>query len=402
MSPHTSLQRIIRCEVCGNTDLIPVLDLGEQPLCDDLLAIGTTNRCETYPVELVGCAHCITVHQKYQVAKTTLFTESYHYRAALTKDVLDGMSELTDIAVREAGGDIAGKVVLDIGCNDGSLLVKMKSKGAFTVGIEPTGAARDAEKKVDAVIGGYFDAGTVADYLARFPKPDFITFTNVFAHISDLDAVLADLRTLMAPHTRLIIENHYLGAVIERSQFDTFYHEHPRTYSQRSFEVIAERLGLVVTSVDYPKRYNGNIRVVMAPEGSSVRPKTDEGFYLTAFGRMAQQIETGKARFLHKIRPYLEAYGPLPAKAFPGRAAIVVTSFGIDESMISAAYERSQSPKIGHRIPGTNIPILDEAELFAGTDAPAIVNLAWHISGEITAYLRAEGFTGEIIDVYEP
>ena len=40
----------------------------------------------------------------------------------------------------------------------------------------------------------------------------------------------------------LIIENHYLGTVIKTNQFDTFYHEHPRTYSKKSFEIIAKKL----------------------------------------------------------------------------------------------------------------------------------------------------------------
>ena len=39
----------------------------------------------------------------------------------------------------------------------------------------------------------------------------------------------------------LVIENHYLGAVLATNQFDTFYHEHPRTYSLTSFVHIARQ-----------------------------------------------------------------------------------------------------------------------------------------------------------------
>jgi hypothetical protein len=58
-----------------------------------------------------------------------------------------------------------------------------------------------------------------------------------------------------------VIENHYLGSIVEKTQFDTFYHEHPRTYSLNSFSHIAKRLGLELSWVDFPHRYNGNIRV---------------------------------------------------------------------------------------------------------------------------------------------
>ena len=59
----------------------------------------------------------------------------------------------------------------------------------------------------------------------------------------------------------IIIENHYLGEVIKKTQFDTFYHEHPRTYSLSSFMKIADNLKMNITKFEFPKRYGGNIRV---------------------------------------------------------------------------------------------------------------------------------------------
>ena len=61
----------------------------------------------------------------------------------------------------------------------------------------------------------------------------------------------------------IVIENHYLGSVLEKNQFDTFYHEHPRTYSLQSFNYISKLLGLSITKVKFPKRYGGNIRIFL-------------------------------------------------------------------------------------------------------------------------------------------
>ena len=47
-----------------------------------------------------------------------------------------------------------------------------------------------------------------------------ITFTNVFAHIEDLNGLLNSVKTLMSKDTLLVIENHYLGGVLEKNQFD--------------------------------------------------------------------------------------------------------------------------------------------------------------------------------------
>lgn len=391
---------IERCEVCGNTELEQLLDLGHQPMCDDLVRIGDDRTPKLYPIVLLGCRECVTVHQKYQIKRETLFPGTYHYRAAMTKDVLNGMSELVSLASTLVG-DLAGKVVLDIGCNDGSLLGKFRQAGATTIGIEPTGAAKDAEARVDHVINDYFGPESVETYLKHYERPDIVTFTNVFAHIDDLDQLLASLTAVCKETTTVIIENHYLGSVLEKHQFDTFYHEHPRTYSLRSFAVIAERLNMEIGHVDFPSRYNGNIRVAMSPSFVPVESPRDETRFISEFAALEPYVNEVRASTMARIRELAAAHGPLPAKAFPGRAAVIISYYGLDETLISATYEQPGSPKIGHYIPGTRIPILDERELFQATPAPVcIVNFAWHISREIETHLRNAGFQGEILDVF--
>lgn len=395
----SGVNSISTCEVCDASDLYPVLDLGSQPLCDDLVPIGNSAQPTRYPIELLCCTRCMTVHQKYQVERSVLFPPSYHYRAAMTEDVLAGMRELVELSTR-IHGDLTDAVVLDIGSNDGSLLGIFKNAGARTIGIEPTGAAADASARVDHIINKFFDAGSVQEYLSAFPKPDIITFTNVFAHIEDLGAVIANLRSLIKTGTTLIVENHYLGSVLKRFQFDTFYHEHPRTYSYRSFEYIAKKLDMNICHVDFPPRYNGNIRVALSKTSLASPPQVDETGFMEAFPKLVSHIVEVKTRTIAQLEELAAAHGPLPAKAFPGRASVILNYYGVDEALIAAAYERSGSPKVGCYIPGTRIPILDEREFFAKPDAPIIVNLAWHIRDEIHRYMRKNGYAGNILEIF--
>ncbi|HYG27098.1 MAG TPA: class I SAM-dependent methyltransferase [Caulobacteraceae bacterium] len=395
------MRMITECEVCDGTELISFLDLGAQPMCDDLVPIGSPQRPAAYPLRLGACPRCLTVHQEVQVEKQLLFPPTYHYRAAMTQDVLDGMAELVATVEGLVGG-LPGKQVLDIGCNDGSLLAIFKSKGARTFGIEPTGAAEDAKMRVDQVLNQFFDAEAVEAYLAGNPKPDVITFTNVFAHIEDLQGVIANLKRLMKPDTKLVIENHYLGAVIERNQFDTFYHEHPRTYSYRSFEHIAGKLGRSITHVEFPPRYNGNIRIVISEGEAAPRASVNEEGYLEALRAMPELVDKARAEIRGRLQALAAQHGPLPGKAFPGRAAILTNAFGLDADIIDATYERSASPKIGHYVPGSSIEIRDEAEFFASRlQAPVLVNFAWHIHGEIERYMRGKGYAGEIVPLFQ-
>lgn len=388
------MKDISKCEVCGASDLESVLDLGLHPLCDDLVPFGSDRKCKEYPIEILFCANCNTAHQRYPVPKRALFTKEYHYRARMTGSVLVGMADLVESCEHRIG-NLAGKCVLDIGCNDGSLLNFFADKGCTTIGIEPTGAASDSRHRT---INAFFELETAKQVLEEVGTPDIITFTNVFAHIEDLQELLANLKLLIGKNTLVVIENHYLGDILKRGQFDSFYHEHPRTYSLKSFEFIAGSLGMNILGAEFVSRYGGNIRVFLG-HGASEKSEVDESRFGIAIQAMQADLRQWKDLTRRMIDDYVAENGKLRAKAFPGRAAILVKLLGLSEEQISAVYEIKGSMKVGHFVPGTRIPILPEADLFRLDKTKPILNLAWHIPLEVRANLESHGYVGKVIDV---
>ncbi len=400
-----SFTEIHQCEVCGNADLRAALNLGKHPLCDDLVPVDDARVCREYPIEILFCETCRTAHQRFQVPKEDLFPNTYHYRSRFTADVLNGMRQLVESCVARHGS-LAGKRVLDVGCNDGSLLDFFGEAGATTFGIEPTGAASEAAQKGHVTLQEFLTPAVAARLAEEHGKPDFIVFTNVFAHIENLREVVESLQRLMSETTVLVIENHYLGGVVASSQFDTFYHEHPRTYSCTSFLHIAKLLRTKLIDVAFPSRYGGNIRVVLSKQGELADPALlDEVMERERqFGDQLQAMQGDIARWRQskkqEIVTHVSKHGRLHAKAFPGRAAILIKMLELDSTHIAGVYEKPGSMKIGHYLPGTRIPILSDDDLQALTEQPPVLlNLAWHISREIRGYLSKQGFRGEVIDI---
>lgn len=393
---------ITGCEVCGARELSPVLDLGRHPMCDDLIPVGSSQQCEVFPIDILYCDRCRTAHQRFQVPKVTLFPTTYHYRSRFTADVLSGMDDLV-ASVEARVGSLGECTVLDVGCNDGSLLDKFAARGATTVGVEPTGAYADALGRGHTIFNDFFSEDSARKITEQHRQIDVITFTNVFAHIEDLPALLRALEEVMGEDTLLVVENHYLGAVLATNQFDTFYHEHPRTYSLTSFVQIAGSLGRAVAGVEFPSRYGGNIRVTIGKDGSS--PLLDdtlerEAGFADEFAAMRTFVARWRDEKRTEIRGLVNEGGPLVAKAFPGRAAILVALLDLSESEIECVYEKPGSLKVGHYVPGTRIPIRSDEELFGRfDDLETIVNLAWHIPAEIESYLRKAGFQGRIVQI---
>ena len=396
------------CEVCHSDDVVTVLDLGNHPLCDDLLKIGAKEKCEEFHIEIALCNNCLTAHQLHPVPKRKLFPSSYHYRSSMTQDVLNGMQGLV-LRTKERFGNLAGKKVVDIGCNDGSLLKFFKNEGAEVFGVEPTGAANDAIANGIRTLNDFFDLEAADNIVEEIGHPDFITFTNVFAHIEDMDGLIKAVKVLMGKNTRLIVENHYLGAVLDRFQFDTFYHEHPRTYSAHSFVEIAKRLDMNVEAIEFPARYGGNIRVFIGPQSpifddvEALKNALDrERDFLPKFEEMRRVINKwleNRDELLSKVR---SEDGKIFCKAFPGRAAILVKLLGLSSEDINAVFEKPNSMKVGNYLPGTSIPILSEDEMAVLAPPPRkILNLAWHISEEIKTYMKSFNPGYECMDIFD-
>ncbi len=64
--------------------------------------------------------------------------------------------------------------------------------------------------------------------------------------------------------------------------------------------------------------------------------------------------------------------------------------------IIDAVYEIPGSQKIGKRMPGTLIPVVDESSM--AKDQPDVLFLfSWHLADEIMKVFRGKGFKGDFL-----
>ncbi len=391
------------CEVCKSKLSGTILSLGNQPLCDDLKKIGNNSKNKKYKIELKLCKKCLTINQLHKVNQKILFPKKYNYRAALTKDVQIGMEKL----VSKINPLIKRKrrTILDIGCNDGSLLNFFKKKKFVTYGIEPTNAYKDCSKK-HKIYNEYFNKKSIKKILKQEKFIDVVTFTNVFAHIVNFDELIRNLKILVPKVNYLIIENHYMGSVFKTNQFDTFYQEHPRTYSATSFIFISKILGMKIEKIEFPKRYGGNIRVYMS---NNIKGKFDlkkilkkEKLFKKEFMGLKNKINIWKKNKNFEINNLIKKGYKIYGKAFPGRASILVNLLKLNSNKLKYIFEQNNSPKNFHYVPGTKIQIIPDYRIKKILKRNSIiVNFSWHISHEIKKYLYKLKIQNKIIDIIE-
>jgi hypothetical protein len=388
------------CQICNKKTYF-VFSLGNQPLCDDLKKIGKKSKNKLFPINIFFCKKCKTAYNEVQIKPKILFPKSYHYRSGLTLDVKNGMKDLVE-NLENKYGNLKKKKILDIGSNDGTLLDIFKKKNALTIGVEPTEAYKNCKHKI---YNSFFNKQIANKIKQEYKNIDFIIFTNVFAHINDLKKLLTNLKILISQNTKIVIENHYLGSVIKKKQFDTFYHEHPRTYSLSSFLKISKLIDLKIEHTSFPKRYGGNIRVFMGNQSSKKIDKlnrkiliSENSFYIDLLN-FNKFIQSWKKRTLTKIQFLKKKKIDIVGKAFPGRASILITLLNLNKKIINAIYEKPNSPKIGFYVPNSNIPIISDEKLKDINKKTIIINFAWHIKKEIFNYLKKKNIKNKLINI---
>ena len=393
----------MNCEICNTKITKNLINLGYQPIPDNLSKNARLSiKKRKFKTKVDYCYKCITAFQTKVVKKKDLYTRNYGYRARNTKDVVNGLKNLSIDIKKNINKNNSSKI-LDIGCNDGTLLNFFYEKKFITYGIEPTDANKDC-KKNHKIIKGFFDENIAKKFLKKYGKPDVIIFTNVFAHIEKLKKVLNSLKILIGKDTLVVIENHYLISVIKRFQFDTFYHEHLRTYSLNSFFNLGKILKMNIIKATFPKRYGGNIRIFYRrniSENKNIKEKiiNERKIFNTLKNIFRKNLNKWKDKKKKYIKTLNKKYGPIFAKSYPARACVIINYLGLDNKNIFNIYEQDFSKKLNKYVPGTNIKIIADKYFDKNKMHIPIINFSWHISKEIKGYIRKKKIKNKIIDI---
>lgn len=392
-----------RCQISGSDNLKSVMFLGFLPPVNQMRPMDERPAEQpAYPAELLYCPESYLVQLGLIVDKNVLFAPDYPYTSGTTKILRDNFAELYQEATNliDLGAD---DLVIDIGSNDGTLLSNFNDKHAV-LGIEPTNMAQLANERGIRSKQAFMGTDTAQAVANEFGKAKIVTAANVFAHMENLDDIMAGILTMLADDGVFISESHYLMSLLETVQYDTIYHEHLRYYSVHSLQYLMNKHDLEIFHVKKIPTHGGSIRVYAARPGQyeiqdSVAAILEEENADT----FEQQLEDFKQRV---VQSKLDLYklladikrdgGRIHGIGAPSRASTLINYVGLDAEILDYVLEVPGSYKTGKYMPGTTIPCIEETVLFEKQPEYAMM-LSWHIAEEIMPKLKAKGFKGDFI-----
>jgi hypothetical protein len=273
------------------------------------------------------------------------------------------------------------------------------------LGIEPTDVGDIANGRGIPTIKRYFGVDVAREVKAKYGPASVVTAANCFAHIEDVHAIVDGIVEMLSPNGVFISESHYLIGLLDTLQYDTVYHEHLRYYSLASLKHLLEMHDLEVFHARPIPSHGGSIRVYAARRGAhTVQDSVRHMLAAEPRGKaMAKRLADfkhdvvlSKLRLLSMLRDLKEKGARIVGISAPSRASTLVNYVGLDEGIIDYVVEVAGSLKIGKCMPGTAIPVVDEAQLFSDQPDCAII-FSWHIADELAPKLKSKGFRGQLI-----
>jgi hypothetical protein len=393
------------CQVCGHDKLDDVLSLGYMPPVNQMVPIGAVPRQQPwFPTHLLHCRNCDLVQLGLAVDPVIIFPPEYPYTSGTTRLLRDNFADLQRESAAMLGLG-AGDLVVDIGSNDGTLLSNFKTAGKRVLGIEPTDVGDIANSRSIPTLKRYFGVEVAREVARAHGAASVVTAANCFAHMEDVHAIVDGIVAMLKLDGVFISESHYLIPLLDTLQYDTVYHEHLRYYSLTSLQHLLQMHELEVFHARPIPSHGGSIRVYAARRGA--RPVQESVARMLAaeprgeamsrrLATFRREVVLSKLRLLAMLRDLKEKGARIAGISAPSRASTLVYYVGLDEGIIDYVCEIAGSLKIGKCLPGTGIPVTDEARLFADQPDCAVI-FSWHIADELAPKLRAKGFRGQLI-----
>jgi C-methyltransferase C-terminal domain/Methyltransferase domain/Putative zinc binding domain len=359
--------------------LTPVLSLGDQYIAGAFASPGGEQPVSRrIPLELVRCdmsrneEGCGLIQLRHTVPGAILY-HSYWYRSGVNQTMTRNLHEIASRA--EALVELRpGDLVVDIGCNDGTLLDGYGASDLRRLGFDPSDVARYAEAKGYDVVRDFFSyEGLRTRYADQ--KARVITSIAMFYDLEYPSQFVADVAGALADDGVWVMELHYLATMLETGQFDAIVHEHLEYYSLAVIERLLAEAGLVVVKAELNDVNGGSVRLFIR-RSHRYRAEGEEAAHLqrlrirefemaldaaTPYEHFATAAETVRDELAAMCRRVVEEGKTIHVYGASTKGNTILQYAGIDSSLVPYAADRNPD-KHGSETIGTGIPIISEEQ----------------------------------------
>jgi SAM-dependent methyltransferase len=389
------IKRRTTCRVCGSSSLQKVIDLGPQYLQGSFVKPGkempserkincTIVRCNPEEDENA----CGLLQMEHTVPPEILYA-AYWYRSGTNNTMRNHLKNIVDSVL--SINKRPGLAVLDIGCNDGTLL-SYYPEHFEKFGCDPSDVAQ--EVKIAKVVQDVFPSDQLTALLGG-KKLDIITSIAMFYDLENPVDFVKGIKQFLAPDGVWVLEMSYMPRMLELSSYDTICHEHLEYYSLAVLEKICAMAGMKIFKISFNEINGGSVRCYATHSAYNGYNSKEDQAFITEVRHKEFDLELDTAKpyktFQKEIEKLRDDLHDLLVKlkkkdkkvhvyGASTKGNTILQWCGIDNELVEYAAERNPD-KFGAHTLGTNIPIISEEESRAMNPDYYLV-LPWHFKEE--------------------
>jgi len=357
------------CMNCRSANLRKFIDLGDQPNGNHFPSEHAKDKEIFFPFSMLVCTDCWQVQIEEFPSPEFMFA-NHPYITGVNMPVIDHFRKMADRTIEKFSLS-QSSLVLDIGCNDGTLLRVFQDRGMRSLGIDPgQRTGRLCREQGSTVCETFWNSDSANAIRQLNVRPDLITATAVFYHIQDIHDFVLGLKHVMSDTTVFMTQCVYLLDVIEKNQFDHFYHEHTMIHAIGPLKSLFERHGMRVLDVDFYDVHGGSFVLYAALDTckhssqlaitDAIRKERESGLQdFATYQAFTKNVEINRDELLQLLGRLKSEGRSVHALGAPLKGSTLLNYCGIGPDLVRCATEVNEF-KIGNLTPGTHIPIIDE------------------------------------------
>ena len=381
---------ILRCRACGSENLEEVLKLGEQKLT----GIFPSSRDEPVlsgPLDLVRCVPdgertCGLLQLRHSYPQEAMYGDNYGYRSGLNSSMVKHLQEKTR-RLMELAVLPAGSIVCDIGCNDGTLL-KSYPPGLRRIGMDPVAKKFQHYYPPDIEVITDFFSPEALLLATGGKKASIVTSIAMFYDLESPLEFVKQVASCLEDDGIWHFEQSYMPRMIEQLAYDTICHEHIEYYALRQIRWLLKNAGLKIIALDPSDVNGGSLAVTAAREESSrseasgaiaamLREEKEAGFEsMLPLSRFRDRVFAHRDALIATVHEHLSQGKKLLGYGASTKGNVLLQFCGFTSAEIPYIAEVNPD-KFGRFTPGTNIPIISEAEVHS-LHPDTLLVLPWH------------------------
>ena len=389
--------KIEKCRICGNRKFKEIISLGNQCLTSVYPKPESKDPSKSR-LELVLCdsknkpeLECNLVQLYHNADIEEMYGTTYGYFSSISPTMVSHLEDIIKFTKRHVNLN-AGDAVLDIGCNDGTLL----NKYGFETKLKRYGVDPSSEKflhmfqKDIKVLTDFFSYNKVNEF-SEGKKFKVISSIAMFYDIDDPVEFAKSIELLLDDEGFWIIEIAYLPLMMKNLAYDQIMHEHLTYLSLRQMEIIFEKSNLKVVDFSINSVNGGSILLAACKKDfkcdinvEKINTLREEEKVLANFDvykRFAERIKKHKSKLLKLLNDLKEKKSTIMGYGASTKGNVILNYCGINKKLLPEICDQNPE-KPGLFTPGSRIPIVSKKEM-RKKNPDYILVLIWHFRKEV-------------------